>query len=319
MKHQNFTYSLLVALCCLVPTFCLLTACNNDIFIDEPLPADEDLNVVIEGDGGEATVRISTKDLQSIELRYGGIEWTGDCIFYNHKGEIVPSSTPIKDVSKIVCENSSEHYELVINKNSITIRSFENLLPNDSHQNICLNYSYTTEFIHLTILKGQGYEVYDVKYDDIVVDVTPIMKSERETFINNGPLTQTMEVWPMLQAQSDAYGTVILDYNTPLSLYGYTFNMPVLTHSALGWEIANHDGVKIGEKYRISIPNLLDRVNVDVAPNSKLTVKSVVTITQASACGHMTLRAPISGKLYTVDFKCEATFPEGYEVIIEED
>ena len=46
----------------------MATACNNDVFIEDP-ELSEDVEATIEGDGGEATFRIQTKGLERVSIR----------------------------------------------------------------------------------------------------------------------------------------------------------------------------------------------------------------------------------------------------------
>lgn len=115
----------------------------------------------------------------------------------------------------------------------------------------------------------------------------------------------------MLQAQSQARGIV----NCEVNLFnGDQLRMPVLVYRKDGWVIDSIGIVMPGYDYRMNIPNLLDRVNVEVPAHTAAVIISEVTLSRASAKGTMSFRKPVSGEIVEFEFTCDATFPIGYEV-----
>lgn len=301
----------LQGLICLLAT--LLVACNDGVFVDEDLPAD-DVKTSIDGDGGEAKFNISMKHLQSISIdRYDGM---AQFKCYDRSGQEIPPDSPLADLHKIAYESIWLNYEIIIDGNAIKIKSIENCSTSDFTESIRLEYSYATRFIKVTIKAGQPMYLENCRYaDDIEVVENAGTRSERKSFNNAGHIDQTLEVYPMIQAQSQAYGKV-----TPSETWvkGFKIIMPVLQYRGDGWVIETFkEEFWPGEKYRMSIPNLLDKVSVPVPPLTKAVITSEVTMTTARAHGVMTFRAPVSHKVHTVDFKCEAVYPKSYDIKIE--
>jgi len=288
-------------------------ACNDDVFVDDYVPADS-LEATIDGDGGEATIEIPMKKLERISVdRYDGMKQF-KC--YDRDGEEIPADSPASAIAKIVFESIWLNYEICVDGDALRIKSIENCSGSNFLEYIRLEYAYATRFIKVNIKAGKEMCLKNCRYDggiDIVENAGT--RSERESFSNAGHIEQSFDVYPMVQAQSYAYGMITTEDKWVKS---FTLRMPVLQYRD-GWVLETcKEEISAGEKYRMTIPNLLDKVTVPAPPNTKVVVTAEVTLTTARAGGVMTFRAPVSGKEYDVPFKCEAIFPKGYDLKIED-
>lgn len=291
----------------------LLTGCNDDIFVEENVGADE-INTTVDGDGGSATFDISTKHLLNISIDYYGSESPDK--YYDVNGKEVGPDCSASDLGSIVYESVLLHYELVKDGSHLKFISYECAFPNDTHVTLRLEYSYTVRFIHITIKRGKPMEYVSATYDgDINVNDPAFTLVEKQNFHNDGPIAQTVEVWPMLQAQSYAYGEITVEEGWAA---GIKIEMPVLQYSDGDWKMISKSDISPRSKYYLNIPNLLDRTNVTVDAGANVSIRSVVTVSEATATGVMRLRMPVSGREYSTRFQCTARFPKSYEVIVDE-
>lgn len=289
-------------------------SCNDDVFVSGDLPA-ANLEVRIEGDGGETTVGIAKKGLEKISVdRYDGMK---QFRCYNHAGEEIPCDSPAAEIARIVYESVWLNYEIVVEKDALRIKSIENCSGIEMVESIRLEYAYATRFIKVSIEAGERMRLETCAYEgDMEIVDNAGTRAERKSFNNGGHIDQTFGVYPMIQAQSYAYAIV-----KPADSWAKTFKlaMPLLQYHG-GWVIeASKDEFYPGDKYRFSIPNLLDKVTVPVPANTKVVVTSEVTMTTARASGVMTFLAPVSGKKHDVPFTCEAIYPKCYDVKIEDE
>ena len=291
----------------------LLTGCNDDIFVDDTLDGGE-INATVDGDGGSATFDISTKHLLHITIDYYGSESPDK--YYDVNGKEVDSDCPASDLGSIVYDGLFLRYELIKDGGRLKFISHEYAFPNDMHVAVRLQYSYTVEFIHITIKRGKPMEYVSATYDgDIDITDPAFTLVEKQNFHNNGPIAQTVEVWPMLQAQSYAYGEVAVEESWA---NGIKVEMPVLQYSGGNWKIIPMSDICPRSKYYLNIPNLLDRTNVTVDAGANVSIRSVVTVTEATVTGILRLRMPVSGREYSTRFQCKARFPKSYEIIVDE-
>lgn len=307
MSHIHFQILIIISL--LFP----LSGCNDDVFVDG-LPV-EAVTATIEGDGGAAEFTVATKDLLNISIDYYGGS-NSLYKYYDVNGKEVESDCPASDLSAIIYENILTHFEVVKEGNRLKIISYENALGNDVYVSIRLTYTYTTEFIEINITQGRPLELVSVVYDDYIeVKDNAFTLVDKSVFYNKGSFEQQIEVWPMLQAQRYANGIITAECSWAR---GFTVDMPVLKYSDDGWKLLPVGSVPTHGTYGLVIPDLLDRVSVTVEARANVSIRSVVTVTEALAYGVMHFRMPVSGRQYSTRFACDAKFPKSYEVIVDE-
>ncbi len=309
MSHIHFQLLIIISL------LFLISGCNDDVFVDV-LPT-EDVTITVEGDGGAAELTISTKNLLNIDIDfYGSSSSQYRCRYYDVNGKEVESNCPASDISAIVYESNLIHFELRKEGNRLKFISNENALYNDYNVTIRLTYTYTTDIIDINITKGRPLELVSVVYDDnIEVKDNAFTLVDKSVFHNKGSVAQQVEVWPMLQAQTYAYGSITAE--EPWAS-GFIVDMPVLQYSDGGWKLLLLGRVPTHGKYGLDIPNLLERVNVTVEAGANVSVSSIVTVAEATVTGVMFFRLPVSGRQYSSRFGCDAKYPISYEVKVDE-
>lgn len=173
-----------------------LFGCNRDIFLDEP-DWEDFKDITIDGDGGEATLHIPTKD-----LKYFGFDLMSEskqyCTYYNAQGDIIDPNSPVSDIARIVFETRFSKLELRKEGSRLTIRSICSTSQDDSHWIIRLEYTYGVRSIDFKVLPGRPLRLVEVVYDEMVIDDRAKVSSLREGFTNNGPLPQTLTIRPYL-------------------------------------------------------------------------------------------------------------------------
>lgn len=292
----------------------VLSGCNNDIFLDEPLMPD-DLSATIEGDGGEVTFTIPTKGLEHIsfdtigdEIRY--------CTYYNHSGSIIDVKSPASEVAKIVYETDFNKREIIHNGTQLTVRS---ICSTDNYERtigVRLDYSYTIQTVKICILPGKPLILENVEYHgEPVLTESTLVKTSAVQINNQSESDKVWEEYPYVNAlgeilvEPDRYSRWLLGEPLPI-------NVPVYDNGQWIWEVK--EGLKGDIKYTIRRPDYLHKVEVIIPANTVLRVFSDVTYVQAKASGTITFLNEILNCHITVDINVTSIYPVNYEIRIEE-
>ena len=293
----------------------ICAGCNNDIFVDDPVP-DEGMKATVEGDGGEAVFSIPTKDLCLVDVDVFS-EQKINLHYYNAAGEAIGHDAPVHELSKIVFASDFLNYEVLLNwaKQQLTFKSICN--PWSSHYNysIRLEYTYGIRFIKVTILPGKPLELEHVDYfDDLEINDIGDIHSEKSTFHNQGSIPQVFEVWPYLNELAS-----ILVEPRPNSrwLYGESLDMPVPMYEGGEWVLKKKSGIRGGIKYTYEGPDRFTKVAVDVPANSSATVTTYVKYSKAVGRGVITYRNVITGLIIPAEFEVTSFYPTGHEINVE--
>lgn len=298
----------------LLLAFTAITGCNSDIFIeDTDLPEIQD--VMIEGDGGEATFTIPTKhlehigfDLMSTEEQY--------CKYYNARGELIDSKSPASEVHRIVFETMFTKLELIKEGARLTIRSICQTDRQDTHWTIRIEYNYGVRFIELTCSPGTPIRLIEVIYnDDMITDDRAKVTSFRDGFTNNGPLQQTFIIHPYL---NELASILVEPYTQNSWIQGERFNMPVPLYVGGKWVIQNKDGIEPGSKYTYEGPDRFTKVEIDAPPYSHISVFTDVIYSGARVTGHMVFHNEVLDLTFSEDIKVTSLYPIGHEIRIED-
>lgn len=301
-------------LLCFLLALTTMTACNSDIFLDGPdLPETQD--ITIDGDGGEATITIPTKNLEHFGL---SLMSTSEqyCRYYNANGDLIDSKSPASEVHRIVFETKFTKLELIREGSRLTIRSICNTDQDDAHWTIRLEYSYGVRFIELTCLPGTPLRLVDVIYnDDMITDDRAKVTTFRDGFTNNGPIPQIFTLRPYL---NELASILVEPYRSGSWLNGERFEMPVPMYVGGEWVIKPKAGIRPGTKYTYEGPDRLTKVDVDVPAYSHITVFSDVVYSGARITGRMIFRNEVLDLTFSEDIKVTSLYPTGHEIRIED-
>lgn len=291
-----------------------LGGCNSDIFIDDS-GFEEVEDLTIEGDGGEATVKMPTKnlvhfgfDLMSSSMQY--------CQYYNEKGDIIESNSPAKEVSRIVFQTTHSKLELLKSGSRFTIHSVCHASKYPTHWSIRFEYDYGPRFIELEVLPGAPIRLVEVIYnDDMITNDRAKVTTMRESFTNDGPLPQLYKIRPYL----NELASILVEPERYESwTKGETFTMPVPVYVNGEWEIRPKEGIRPGDKFTYEGPNRMTEVTLNVAADSKVSVQTDVVYSEAKVKGQMVFHNDVLDITFFENIKVTSYYPTGHEIKINE-
>ena len=287
-----------------------LTACNNDVFLDEPLMPD-DMEATIEGDGGEATFTIPTKGLERISFDLIG-ESNKYCTYFNHSGSIIDANSPASEVAKIVYENDFSKREIIHNGTQLTVRSICSTSDHEWKTGIRLDYSFTVKTIDVNILPGRPLVLENVEYNqEPLLTESSLVKTWSIQIDNQSSTFKTWDVYPYINnpgeilVEPDRYSTWL--YNDPVP-----FDVPVYVDGQWVWKKV--DDLKIDVKYTYRRPDYMFKEIRDIPAKTVMRIYCDVKYVQAKASGTLTYLNEIIGRRITANFKVTSIYPVSYEI-----
>lgn len=289
-----------------------MTACRNDVFVDEP-DVPQDLEATVEGDGGSAsfTIVVSGLDRISVDLLS---EQMRNCTYYGYSGEIIPRDSPASEVGKIVYDNGRIEFVITKEGNHLCFESVTNTIG-DASWTIRLDYAYTVKFIEVDVLAGKPMELLSVDYTtEVEIKERAETKTFKSVFNNNGESVYSIELRPYLNAQASIL--VEPDFSqTWVNGEEYTISVPVYTDGE--WQMQPHK-IRPGSSYKYSRPDymMVDRI-IDVAPSSSVSIFEEIIYDGAVCRGTMRFVNPVTDRRIDVDFKCTSLYPVSYEIHLE--
>ena len=281
-----------------------LAACNNDIFVEDSAPSANE--VVIDGDGGIATVTYKEKDLKHIYIGSTDIS-TSYVKYYDKRGEEVDGTWPSDDLSLIHYESMWITFDVAIKDGVLSFYSTENSSETEQEIFVSLDYGYVMETINVTLLPGEPMRMTSLVFVDNRLDVTPISKieSEAQTMRNNSPVTQHIEFKPFHNKE----GVALLD---PENFMANNLKVEVVLPAYNGnkWIIEGGERcwMRLGEDLTVS---------VEVPPYT--TVRAVCGVEYSSATVPFFVHFinPVSGRGYMESGVCTVSEPVGYRIYTE--
>lgn len=290
-----------------------VSGCNSDVFLDEPdLP--EETSVTIEGDGGEATVSIPTKALKCISFDMMSDE-EKYCTYYNLQSEPVGRDVAPSQLGSIVFESNFVAFKIIKDGSRLTIRSICHTFDYTYHYTLRLEYDYGTRFINFDIIPGQPIILVGIDYNPQlhVIDDGQIVTSHTR-YANNTSRPLTVEVMPYL----NRYATTLVEPDRDGEWVKYEIlSMKVPVYNGSTWELAEQEGVKIGETLQYSVPHQMMTVPVTVPANSEVEIIKKVIFTAARNDGTITYENLQLGKRLKVNFTTTSYYPVDYEIRVE--
>lgn len=293
-----------------------LAACNNDIFVEDSSPSAN--KVVIDGDGGIATVTYKEKDLKHIYIGSTDIS-TSYVKYYDKRGEEVDGTWPSDDLSLIHYESMWITFDVAIKDGVLSFYSTENSSETEQEIFVSLDYEYVVETINVTLLPGEPMRMTSLVFVDNRLDVTPISKieSEARTLRNNSPITQHIEFKPYYGKE----GVALLD---PENFMANSLEVEVKLPAYKGgkWIIEGGERcwMRLGEKHTYVPENTPKDLTVSVEVPPYTTVRAICGVEYSSATVPFFVHFinPVSGRGYMESGVCTVSEPVGYRIYTEE-
>lgn len=287
----------------------IVSACNNDIFIDGPEMSDYSY-AIVEGDGGSTSFSISTTGLLQITFDLFS-ENQKYCTYYDREGKEIPSTSPASELSCIVFENQYVRYELTKSCNILTFISVENS-SSENKITIRLEYDYAVKFIEIEIERGKPLELIAVDYGEMKINNAAETYTQTFRYNNDGPLTQTFTWYPFIQ-----YKAMTIVEPSEEWIRGDFVKIALPVYSDGEWILKESDSIRLGTKLTSYRPDYKTPVSIDVPPYSDIILISDVIYSRCQINGVMTFRNPVSCRLHVTQFMCDAIYPAVNEIRIE--
>lgn len=301
MKHLYISTVLLIVT--------LLTACNGDIFLDEPaLPYET--NITLEGDGGVAVVTIPLKDLQGIGFRY--FDTQINTTYYNATGEKIDNKSPVSEISLIVYESDFSRFEIHRQGSRLTLKSVCSTYKYDNHDEIELEYRYGYRRIQVTILPGKPMKLESVHYNGPLSFNTETKVSSRIGFENTSPTDLVCTEFPYLNQQPYVF-------IEPMSLWAKDTSvaMEVPVYENGEWVIKEKT-LSPGKKSYYPGPDYMTSVDISIPGATNGYIITSVDYECAMVSGTMYYVNEILDRRVPVDFNLSSFYPVSYDIRIEE-
>lgn len=286
-----------------------LFSCNSDIFLDGPeLP--ETVEYSVEGDGGEIAFDVPLKNLEYFGFDHANYK----C--YNSAGEPIASDSPAREIRSIVYETDFEMFKLERDGGRFTFRSICNTQPYPYKWTLRLEYGHGAHFIVIEVLPGKPLRLLETVYSgDMVINDRAQVVTHREGFTNNGPLTQSVEIYPYLRdlASVRIDPTDGIWHSTAREL-----TMPVPFYSDGEWKLTEKQNIRIENTIYFNVPGHLSTVSVAVPPFTKVNVYTEVVYTGAEAEGHLVFLNEVLDRKILEAFKVSSLYPIKHEIRVEE-
>ncbi len=282
------------------------TGCNNDVFVSKGgLP--EFSEVTIESDGGQWSVVYSRKDLVGISLNGINYDERKYLKYLDENYKELEDNCPVEEIADIVFENPKRYFTIGFLGDMIYVRCGYNCGEEISPV-LNLEYAYgETKQIKITFTAGEPLEPLIAFYQGEPEFEEDFEKISRKTSFNNGSsLTQYFEFDPYV-------GTMCSYEVTTKQTWaeGQVLQMPVLHyHYGYGWEHLWQDGVVIGEQRSFPTEEFqINKIKVEVPPNTKATVLYVIHYTKATQNGTVGFYNRVVESSADVDFTCTSIYP----------
>ena len=300
MRH-TFVYYL-----CIIVAI-VLQACNNDIFIDKE-ESPENINVTVDGDYGEVSVPVRTKNL--VCMAFDGLETSPNLVYYDADGREISKDSPFSEIAKIVYTSYWLNFEIKVGKESLTVNTFGNSSRHQWNIVIRLEYSYTSSFVHVLIEEGKEPEIVDVTYDEDIHPAGIRYSTHKLNYINNTENHSTINV-------AERQLSYIVDPESDWAEYRKV-NIRLPEYSESGWHYGKAYDVKLSITGYITLDNPPESVPVEIPPNTSLKITNIVTYEEAVATGVILFRNPVTKQEYPCAYKATVSMPVENNVSVDE-
>ena len=307
-KLRNFVIS---TLSCLT-----ITACNNDIFVEDTSPSVNE--VKLDGDGGTAIITYKPNGIKGIYI--GSTDnYNTYTYYYDKNGDILgDGSFSFDNIGSITYQSMWSWIDIDINGDKLTIRSIENSSADEQEIYISLDYGHISESISLIVFPGEPIKMTFLVFVDNNINITPISKieSHAQTFRNNSPTHQQIEFRPYAGRE----GVALLD---PENFWANNLEVETSLPTYLNgkWTLDDNEIHRMILGQRLCyVPKGMDQditVKVEVPPYT--TVKAVCGVEYSSITlpFFVNFINPVSGREFTEIGVCTVSEPVEYRIHTE--
>lgn len=289
-----------------------LSSCNNDIFVDE-INIDQD-EIVIDGDGGTATITIPTSNLK----RYGFYLYEGENFtYYDADGKVMTDYAGRADIARINYSGVWLNFDVYRDKNKLTFTSTENA-GNTSTFTLFLDYGYTVKRMKLKINAGQTMSISDFEYrtaEAHTVD-TVLTRSYTTHLVNDDDTACVVGIEPYQTLKAMASFVTLQSW---LNTWEYRVQIPALVDGK--WQLGDEYKIIFGAKMYYTTE---DRENptiypIKIAAHSKVGAKVTVSYETIVVPFTVTTTTPVTKRTYSVDGVCAVSEPVDYNVTVTDE
>ncbi len=312
MRCRNMNILKISKILTLLITF-VLTACNNDIFIDaEPLP--DTTEITLEGDGGSWSTTIPRDGLKKITMYNPYRDTKGYLTYYDHKDNKVNPDCPVSELGAIIFENPAQHYIISFYGKKLSINSYYNCYPKD-YIVLLLEYDYGgTKKIHITFTEGKQLNFFCFPEGEMTVEDNIEEISHRTSFSNNSSLTQKFEIYPYINCNCSYEVIPDESWLNKMAID----NMPIPTYTGKVWILEDYELIYLGDRKTFSpMEYVYDKITVDVPPYTKATVNYTLHYSRASQTGKFFITNVVADQQFEIGFKATSIYATRYDFTVD--
>ena len=291
----------------------ILSACNNDIFVEDTRPSEKE--IVLEGDGGIHTLTIQEKGLQKIALDIYGNS-NNSITYYDKNGNIIPPETPVSEIARINYTNIYIIFDILLEGNSMTLHCTELTAGNEWDVPIILDYGYCLEYINVKIQTGRPMELLRIDYDMAQSEVSEKIKDDAGTvYINNSEQVLKVGVRPYMTQQASS--VLAPEYSWAKYINVETI-MPV--YAGDKWVLSESAIAAMTAETRYYFPESIDRlmtVPLEIPAHSATRVTCSITYSNIKVPFYATFINPVSQREFHTSGTYIASEPVDYKIHIE--
>lgn len=291
----------------------LMPACNGDIFIDgDELP--DVTTLVIEGDGGQWSSAFSRKGLASIYCESNDKAYL---TYYGINGGVVDADCPPSELKSIVYQSPVKFYEIGFEGDMAYFTSHYNASFDDNVLLLRFVYDYgAVKTIHIALTAGERLHLVGWTLSGAMDLEENFHKTTyKESFTNNGPLAQKLELMPFLRSYCS--GEAI---PSDTWAYGLALDMPMPEYNFDGeeWEWREDEYVRLGYVTGNLTPRYFGhKLIIDVPAGATAKLSCTLNYTRAIQKGTLQFYNATADVYFETAVTWASVYPVSYDYEVE--
>ena len=286
----------------------VVSSCNNEVFIDRVDLPDE-VEVTIEGDGGQWSASISRKGLERIYV-IASEKDEQYLSYFTQSGTVTDSNVPAKDFGTVFFDNPAEYFSIGLVGDFLYIYSKFNAYP--EAKNIILNLEYDyglTKHIYLTFLPGKQLGCVALYGQEYKIKENIETITFKNSFTNGSSLTQYWDIYPF-----DTSSWILQVETGQDWANGLPVKMELPAYYGSEWILTREKEITIGNIERERYPFYDNvKITVEIPPYEKATVTYAVNYSEINRTGILDFHNEVSEYSFEESFTCSVISPTSYE------